>query len=237
MTLADDLRPRLLHESPPGSPSGSPPGAPSCAELRALLRLREAGLPLAPLLLVPAAVEERFYRLNNLPAQLLALFRGVDPSDPDDDEVEEAAPRARALLRQHFLLDEFIDAFYEAAGALPPRVRVRRPGSAGREVARGRPALLALKGCWEDDWRFETLMARLLATGSLAVSARPVLLHAPDQRVGDPAGHDPADANDEAALAARAAEELGAGVGVWASEGRITRLELPTGDAAAFRGP
>ena len=47
-------------------------------ELEALSRLSQAGFGLAPLRLLRAESEEQFYRLNNLPAQLSALFADLD---------------------------------------------------------------------------------------------------------------------------------------------------------------
>ena len=155
-------------------------------ELAALARLAAAGIRLAPLRVVPAAAEETFYRLNNLPAQLSALFAGLDLTDPDEDDLEELAPAAQALLRQHFLLDEFVDFFYAGLTGLPQRIRVRRPNTpgteaAGRVVTRGRPALLALKDLWTDDWSFDALWTRTQRTGSVALAARPLVLAPPTQ--------------------------------------------------------
>ena len=155
-------------------------------ELGALARLAAAGVRLAPLRVVPAEAEETFYRLNNLPAQLSALFSGLDLSNPDEDDLEERAPAAQALLRQHFLLDEFVDLFYAGLSGLPPRLRVRRPNTPGskedgRVVTKGRPALLALKDTWTDDWTFDALWARTIKEGTVALTARPVLLAPPTQ--------------------------------------------------------
>lgn len=155
-------------------------------EFSALRRLADAGFRLAPLRIVPTAAEETFYRLNNLPAQLSALFRGVDLSDPDEDDLEELAPKAQRLVRAHFLLDEFVDGFYAGLSGLPAQLRVRRPNTgrvahSGRVVARGRPALLALKDTWTDDWSFDALSARTVLEGSVALAAQPVLFAPPAQ--------------------------------------------------------
>lgn len=153
-------------------------------ELGALHRLARAGVRVAPSRVVLADAEETFYRLNNLPAQLRGLFADLDLSDPDEDDLEERAPEAQRLLRAHFLLDEFVDLFYAALEGLPTRLRVRRSddlGAAeagGRVVNRGRPALLALKETWTDDWSFGALCARVHAGKSVALSARPVLITA-----------------------------------------------------------
>lgn len=173
------------------------PGSTAAAypELGALTRLAAAGFQLAPLRVVPAAAEETFYRLNNLPAQLSALFAGLDLDDPDEDDLEERAPVAQGLLRQHFLLDEFVDTFYAGLAGLPSQLRLRRPNTPallagrradGRVVTRGRPALLALKETWVDDWSFAALWARARAGGSVALAAHPVLLAPPtDTDAGD----------------------------------------------------
>ena len=68
-------------------------------ELAALKALELAGINLAPTLIVPAAVEERFYRLNNLPEKLNSIMQDVDPDDPDEDDVEDAAPAAVAPVQ------------------------------------------------------------------------------------------------------------------------------------------
>lgn len=164
-------------------------------ELGALWRLAEAGFKVAPLRVVPDAAEETFYRLNNLPARLSDLFRGLDLSDPDEDDLEERAPEAQRLVRAHFLLDEFVDLFYAGLSGLPAQLRVRRLAApevsatssgtgapfAGRVVTRGRPALLALKETWADDWSFSALRARTALQGSVALAAQPVLLAPPAQ--------------------------------------------------------
>lgn len=172
MNPSPAIRPLSLEELGEASTQGS-------LELNALARLREAGLELTPLCLVSADTEERFYRLNNLPAQLNDLFAGIDTSNPDEDDIELLAPEAEKLLKQHYLLDELIDSFYEALQPLPPRLRIRRPdGHEGRTALRGRPALLALKETWADDWGFDALMARLEQTHSIALAARPVMVGA-----------------------------------------------------------
>jgi len=150
-------------------------------EVSALASLAAAGLPLGSVVVVPPAVEERFYRLNNLPALLKDVFADVDPEDPDEDDVEDATPAAEALVRQHYMLDEFIDDFYQATARLPGMVRVRRPREDGEVAARGRPALLALKRTYQRDWSYESVWARLGRQRAIALEARPVLLHDADE--------------------------------------------------------
>lgn len=146
-------------------------------ELVALQTLQQAGITVAPIIIVPPIVEEQFYRLNNLPAQLAELFASVDPKDPDEDDVEDAAPEALTLLKSHYLLDETIDLFYSVLAGQPGRVQVRRCGSSGYSATRGRPALMKVKQLWTDDWTFKAVMARLTATQLLGLEAHPVLIH------------------------------------------------------------
>src|SRR5690625_6230083 len=87
-------------------------------------------------MVMQASSQEDFYRYGNLVRQLSELFRGVDPADPDEDDLDEIAPAAMALVTGSYLLDEVIDEFYETVRLLPPGRRVRRPGSAGL-TARG----------------------------------------------------------------------------------------------------
>ncbi|CAN5886285.1 hypothetical protein BH24DEI2_BH24DEI2_20690 [soil metagenome] len=200
--------PQLVNTLQPGHPDFN------YLELASLRTLQLGGVATAPVLVVPAAAEERFYRLNNLVPQLEALFKNVDPADPDEDDLEEFAPDALALFKTHFLLDEFIDVFYDALHVLPPDVRVRRPGRAGVKSARGRPALVALKDTWAADWSFEALEARLERTRSFTLEARPVLL--------GPATETPAVPD----VTARVAELVQRPAQVWTSDLGVSRLSF-----------
>jgi hypothetical protein len=182
-------------------------------ELVALAALQARQLPVAPLLLVPGRIEKEFYLSNNLAPQLRELFTGLHLEDPDEDELEDVSPAAVRLIEQNYLLDEVVDGFYEAVSAMPRELRIRRPGSGGRETLRGRPSLLDLKRTWAQDWTVEALFRRLTATGSVDLAERPVLLHAADE----PAG---------AALLRSATAVLGREVMVWTAGGMITRLAL-----------
>lgn len=195
----------------PWPPSdGAPPAQPGePADLGALVGV----VPLAPRVWIPAAAEEAFYRLNHLPPRLAALFDEVASTDPDEDDIEEIAPHARALMTSHVLLDDWVDAFYDATRTLGDRLEVRRPGAAGRGASRGRPALLALRAAWAEAWSDEAVTARLRATGSVALEARPAIVHA--------AGDVPA----EPALAREVAGALGAPREVRVlPDGRVTRV-------------
>lgn len=187
----------MLDPSDPFGPRGlaawEPAGHAPAGELAWLRALAEAGDPVAPLVVVPSAAEERFYRLHNLPERLRRLFAAVDPADPDEDDLEELAPEAQHLFDGSFFLDEFIDQFYDAIDALPERLELRRPGGApGRVARRGRQALLALKGIWRDDWSYDALVARLGRERTVGLEPRPTLIHAagdaPDRVASERAG-------------------------------------------------
>ena len=147
------------------------------SELGWLLRAERAGLPITPMAVVPVAVETAFYQLNNLPEQLLRLFTGVVSDDPDEDDLEERAPEAIALVLGHSLLDEVIDGFYDALDGLPERLLVRRAGADGDATWRGRETLLTVKRTWSRAWHVDAIAARLRAGQGLAPQPLPLLLH------------------------------------------------------------
>jgi hypothetical protein len=108
-----------------------------------------------------------------------------------------------------------VDAFYDALVGLPSRLVVRRPGADGRQAGRGRPALLALKRVWADDWSVAALARRAGAGGGWLPAPRPVLVHAADLR-------------PDATLAAAAGRALDRSVEAWCdAAGRLARLTLP----------
>lgn len=184
-------------------------------ELGWLLRAQEAGVPVAPMALVPARTEDDFYRWNALPERIAALFADLDPEDPDEDDVEDLLPTAVAWVGGHALLDGVVDAFYDALAGLPGRVSVRRPGEDGHLALRGRPALLALKRVWADAWRCDAVLRSARTGAGWRPAPRPVLVHAADLSP-----------DDELASAAGAA--LGRPVHAWRDdEGRLARLTLP----------
>ncbi|MFU8887616.1 MAG: hypothetical protein ACNA8N_03320 [Trueperaceae bacterium] len=184
------------------------------SELAWLRRAEALGVPVTPMALVPAQVEADFYRWNNLPERIAALLADLDPRDPDEDDVEELLPTAAAWVRDHALLDAVVDTFYDALSGLPPRVTVRRPGAPGVVAGRGRPALIAVKRAWAEDWLLAPSVARAREGRGWLPAPRPVLVHAADLRA-DPA------------VAAAAENALGRPVAAWSDgEGRLARLGL-----------
>lgn len=132
---------------------------------------------------LPPGFEEGFYRNNNLPAQLSALFAPMRPQRIDEDVLEPLCLRAAALLRGSALLDDQVQQVYRAlqhTGLDRGTVHLRRPGERGAQPAQARPpgseVLQALKRLWAADWQFGAVLGRLDDTGSVALEARPALV-------------------------------------------------------------
>lgn len=139
---------------------------------------------------IPPSFEEGFYRHNNLPSQLSAMFAPIRPQRIDEDALEPLCLRARALILGSALLDDQVQQFYRAlhnAGLERGTVHLRRPGalaipgqSTQLETAQvrapGTEALHALKRLWASDWQFAAVLFRLDTAGSVALEARPVLV-------------------------------------------------------------
>ena len=147
------------------------------SELAWLQRAARSGLTIAPMAVVPVAVETTFYQFNNLPEQLRRLYGGVATDDPDEDDLEELEAEAMTLVLGHTLLDEVIEGLFEALDGLPERLLVRRADADGLSAGRGRETLLAVKRVWADDWRADALAGRLREGHGLAPLARPLLVH------------------------------------------------------------
>ncbi len=109
---------------------------------------------------VPAWVEEEFYRLNNLRFQIGRIFEGVWGVRVDEERLARAAEEARALVRGSYLVAERAEAFTAALPPAGPFV-LRRPGG-GREEEAGGPleALWALKRLWAARWSLDEVIAR-----------------------------------------------------------------------------
>ncbi|GGL06939.1 hypothetical protein [Deinococcus radiotolerans] len=150
------------------------------AEAARLLALGTPGV------VVPPAFEEAFYRGGNLPEQLRRLFAPIRPARIDEDALEPLAAQAQTLIRTSYLMDDAVQAFYRAlARANVPggaRMRVRRADEVEAEevtfLVPGTAALQAVKRVWARDWTFEAVLDRLDRAGSVALEARPTLLHA-----------------------------------------------------------
>jgi hypothetical protein len=132
---------------------------------------------------VPAAYEEGYYRHNNLPSQLSAIFAPVRPQRIDEDTLEPLCVQAAALIRGSALLDDSVQSLYRAlqrTGLDTGTLHVRRPGERAVQTVQARPpgteVLYAFKRLWADDWRFESVLERLDTAGSVALEARPVLV-------------------------------------------------------------
>lgn len=147
-------------------------------ETSALLALARVGVPVGRIVVVPAAAEEQFYRLNNLSGRLEQVFARVDPADPDDDDLADLAPTALELLAGHFLLDEFIDRFYESLAGLPRTLLVRRAQEDGELAEGARGALLAVKRRWANEWQDDVIWRRLREGGPLLPPPKELLVHA-----------------------------------------------------------
>jgi len=184
------------------------------SELAWLHRAHAAGVPLAPMVVIPEHIEAEYYRWNNLPERIVELFADLDPHDPDEEDVEDRAPLVAAWVMEHALLDGVIDHLYDTLAGLPAALHVRRPGADGLRAARGRPALLALKRSWAADWLPTAVVKRSQARGDWLPSPRPMLVH--------DAGMHP-----DSELAAAATAALQRPVRAWSdSAGRLLRLAL-----------
>lgn len=144
-----------LHQAPILSLSASRErGEPEC-----LQRLAAAGAPLVETWVVPAWLEDEFYRLNNLPRQLERIFAGVWGTRVDEERLAAASKRAQEALRQSYLLPERGENFVRALPAGP--FVLRRPGSLRLwRGADAQQALWALKRLWAARWEAEAVMER-----------------------------------------------------------------------------
>jgi hypothetical protein len=125
--------------------------------------------------------EEQFYLSNNLPEQLRDVFKAFNPRRLDEDALEVACDRARKLVRESYLLEDFVVHSYTALKnvGIEGSLHVRREFSNALETGQDRRgALLALKRVWAQDWAFEAVLERLDASGNIGVDARPCLIFA-----------------------------------------------------------
>jgi hypothetical protein len=124
-----------------------------------------------------ARAEEQFYVSNNLPENLKAIFKPINPRRLDEDLLEVCCQRAQRQLIESSLLEDFIAQAYTAYGnaKLPEALVLRRPGAKATESARGRrDMLLGLKRVWAKDWAFDAVLERLDKTTRVGLEARAV---------------------------------------------------------------
>jgi hypothetical protein len=141
---------------------------------------------LEPSLVAPGFVwlthcEEQFYLSNNLPEQLRDVFKAFNPRRLDEDALEVACERAQKLVRESYVLEDFVAQSYTALKnvGIEGSLHVRREFSSPLETGQDRRgALLALKRVWAQDWSFDAVLARLDASGQIGVDARPSLIFA-----------------------------------------------------------
>jgi hypothetical protein len=129
--------------------------------------------------------EEQFYLSNNLPEQLRNVFKAFNPRRLDEDALEVACERAQKMVRESYLLEDFVAQSYTALKnvGVERNLHVRREfsGNLSGQLEPGqdrRGALLALKRVWAQDWSFEAVLGRLDASGQIGVEARPCLIFA-----------------------------------------------------------
>jgi hypothetical protein len=143
--------------------------------------LRSGAFDVVPGLVILSLAEEGFYLSNNLPEQLGRLFARINPRRLDEDALEAACERARALVISCVLLEDFNSVLEIALRNLrvSGTLHLRRPGETASEAGEGkRGALIALKRLWARDWEFDAVLERLDDGGSVALDARPALLFA-----------------------------------------------------------
>jgi hypothetical protein len=141
---------------------------------------------LEPTLVAPGFVwfthgEEQFYLSNNLPEQLRDVFKPFNPRRLDEDALEVACERAQKLVRESYVLEDFVAQSYTALKnvGVEGTLHVRREFSSKSETGQDRRgALLALKRVWAQDWTFEAVLERLDTSGKIGVEARPSLIFA-----------------------------------------------------------
>ncbi|WP_460317209.1 hypothetical protein [Thermus oshimai] len=131
--------------------------APSLGELALLQRAKALGFPVAPTWAV--ALEEEFYRLNNLPERIARLFSGVFGVRVDEERLLWAAEEAKRAIRESYLLPERAEAFLEALKGRGPFV-VRALGREGLPAATPQEALFALKRLWAEAFQVEAVLDR-----------------------------------------------------------------------------
>ena len=114
------------------------------------------------------------------------VFGAFKPRRLDEDALEVACERAQKMVRESYLLEDFVAQSYTALknAGIEGSLHVRREFSRHEfsstlETGQDRRgALLALKRVWAQDWAFEAVLERLDASGQIGVDARPSLIFA-----------------------------------------------------------
>lgn len=185
--------------------------APSLGELALLQRAKALGFPVAPTWAV--ALEEEFYRLNNLPERIERLFAGVFGVRVDEERLLWAAEEAQRSVRESYLLPERAEAFLEALKGRGPFV-VRPLGGDPIPAPTPQEALFALKRLWAGAFRVEAILER---HPRLLPPFTPYLV----QEAGE-VGEDPF-------FSLELSEALGERVVVFAHRGVVVRIEWEHG--------
>lgn len=186
--------------------------APPVGEVASLQSLRQAGIVVAPTVVL-VGLEEEFYRLANLAEQIRRAFAGVFGARLDEEKLEAACGFAEKLLRESYMLPERSD---DVRQALPEgRLLVRYAGEAPFATSPGKQeALWALKRLWASRWQVDAVLERdPRSLADLAPPEAASLIQA--------AGTDPEVAEG---LSQQASQVLGRAVQVWASQGQVVRV-------------
>jgi hypothetical protein len=177
-------------------------------EVADLQKLRIAGLPVAPTLVLQG-LEAEFYQLANLPEQIRNAFAGVFGARLDEERLEAACAQAERLVRESYLLPERAD---EIMHVLPEGQLLVRYAGEGPFALEPSPqeALWALKRLWASRWQVDRVLAR---APELAPPEVPSLVQGMRGELLPDAG-----------LSERASRCLERSVQVWAAAGLVLRV-------------
>jgi hypothetical protein len=159
------------------------------------------------------ALEEEFYRLNNLPERIARLFSGVFGVRVDEERLLWAAEEAKRAIRESYLLPERAEAFLEALKGRGPFV-VRALGREGLPAATPQEALFALKRLWAEAFQVEAVLDRY---PELLPPFTPYLVQEAGEAVEDPF------------LSLELLQALGEKVVAFAHRGLLVRVEWEHG--------